>query len=299
MATRLPSAWSFFTSAALSWGRTSASTRSIPTWAAIARAVFRESPVIIATSIPSLWSWAMAAALESFTTSATAMMPARTPSRATNIGVFPSPARRSISAVPGMAIPDSSISLRFPRSTVRPSTTASMPRPGMALKEEAAAFVAAAVPADPDPAWPGPAVPPGPLFEASAAALTMASPRGCSDPLSAEAASRRRELRSKGAWGRTSVTAGSPFVMVPVLSNTIVSIRWAVSRASPDLKRTPFSAPLPVPTMMAVGVASPRAQGQAITRTAMKIERAKTGVWPATSQATAATRATAKTAGTK
>jgi hypothetical protein len=31
----------------------------------------------------------------------------------------------------------------------------------------------------------------------------------------------------------------------------------------------PFSAPLPVPTMMAVGVASPRAQGHAITTTAV------------------------------
>ena len=34
------------------------------------------------------------------------------------------------------------------------------------------------------------------------------------------------------------------------------------------LNRMPFSAPLPVPAMMAVGVASPRAQGQAMTSTA-------------------------------
>ena len=35
--------------------------------------------------------------------------------------------------------------------------------------------------------------------------------------------------------------------------------------------RTPFSAPFPVPTIIAVGVASPRAHGQAITSTDMKI----------------------------
>ena len=43
-----------------------------------------------------------------------------------------------------------------------------------------------------------------------------------------------------------------------------------------------FSAPLPVPTMMAVGVARPRAQGQAMTITATKLSRArlKTGSSP-------------------
>ena len=33
--------------------------------------------------------------------------------------------------------------------------------------------------------------------------------------------------------------------------------------------RTPFLAPIPVPTITAVGVARPRAHGQAITRTEM------------------------------
>lgn len=62
--------------------------------------------------------------------------------------------------------------------------------------------------------------------------------------------------------GRISVTFGRPSVMVPVLSMTTVSMAWAVSRASPDLMRIPFSAPLPVPTMMATGVARPRAHGR-------------------------------------
>ncbi len=42
--------------------------------------------------------------------------------------------------------------------------------------------------------------------------------------------------------------------------------------------RIPFSAPLPVPTMMAVGVARPRAQGQAMTSTATKFEQGEDGM---------------------
>ena len=48
------------------------------------------------------------------------------------------------------------------------------------------------------------------------------------------------------------------------------------SSVSPPLIRIPSSAPLPVPTMMAVGVASPSAQGQAMIMTEMNIMSAKT-----------------------
>ena len=68
--------------------------------------------------------------------------------------------------------------------------------------------------------------------------------------------------------GMISATAGFPIVMVPVLSRTTVSSVDAISRASLILNRTPFSAPLPVPAIMAVGVASPNAHGHAITSTA-------------------------------
>src|SRR5699024_12723742 len=68
-----------------------------------------------------------------------------------------------------------------------------------------------------------------------------------------------------------SVTTGLPSVMVPVLSNTIVSSLCVVSSATPLLMRTPFSAPLPVPIMIDVGVARPSAQGQATTSIVMKI----------------------------
>ena len=42
---------------------------------------------------------------------------------------------------------------------------------------------------------------------------------------------------------------------------------WVVSSGSPPLMRIPLVAPTPVPTITAVGVARPKAQGQAILRT--------------------------------
>ena len=44
---------------------------------------------------------------------------------------------------------------------------------------------------------------------------------------------------------------------------------WVASSGSPPLMRTPCWAPTPVPTMTAVGMASPRAHGHAITKTEM------------------------------
>ncbi len=50
--------------------------------------------------------------------------------------------------------------------------------------------------------------------------------------------------------------------------------------------RMPICAATPVPTMTAVGVARPRAQGQAMTSTAMPNSSAnRKGVWPSGSQA--------------
>jgi len=65
--------------------------------------------------------------------------------------------------------------------------------------------------------------------------------------------------------------------------------------------RIPFSAPFPVPTMIAVGVARPRAQGQAMTSTATKLSRpyVRDGSGPKSSQAIRVTVAMPITAGTK
>ena len=65
--------------------------------------------------------------------------------------------------------------------------------------------------------------------------------------------------------GRRPRRRGRPSVNVPVLSMTTASTRCAVSSASPPRMRMPASAPRPVPTMIAVGVARPIAHGQAMT----------------------------------
>jgi len=73
------------------------------------------------------------------------------------------------------------------------------------------------------------------------------------------------------------VTDISPVVSVPVLSNTTVSTSRTRSNTSPPSNKTPFFAPIVVPTIVAAGVARPSAQGQAIrtaeanTRTANSI----------------------------
>ena len=93
--------------------------------------------------------------------------------------------------------------------------------------------------------------------------------------------------------------SGSPLVRVPVLSKTIACSLWAVSRASPLLIRTPFSAPFPTPTIMAVGVANPIAQGHAIIKTAMKITSEKVNPIPRRYHKINDTVAVMITAGTK
>ena len=70
-----------------------------------------------------------------------------------------------------------------------------------------------------------------------------------------------------------------PVVTVPVLSSTMVLTTRVDSRASGPLIRMPSWAPRPVPTISAVGVASPRAQGQAMINTATAA--AKAAVLPA------------------
>ena len=132
----------------------------------------------------------------------------------------------------------------------------------------------------------------------SSASLTIASPRGCSEPFSAEAANKRSssfEIFSQ----IISVTLGFPSVIVPVLSKTTVFKFCVLSKASPLLIRIPFSAPLPVPTIIAVGVAKPKAHGQAITNTDIKIVSAKVLLSPEKYQAKLAITAKPITIGTK
>ena len=68
--------------------------------------------------------------------------------------------------------------------------------------------------------------------------------------------------------------SGLPWVSVPVLSSTTVSICPACSIAAAFLNHTPCRTATPMPAMMAAGVAKPSAQGQATTSTATACTRA-------------------------
>ena len=103
----------------------------------------------------------------------------------------------------------------------------------------------------------------------ASASRTIAAASGCSEWRSAPPARARSSssVTSDPAAGRTAATSGRPSVTVPVLSNTTVSTRAAVSSALPFRIRIPSRAPRPIPAIRAIGVASPSAQGQATTRT--------------------------------
>lgn len=106
---------------------------------------------------------------------------------------------------------------------------------------------------------------------------TTADASGCSLSFSAEAAAPSANSgvqSSRGTQVFMVVTRGLPAVSVPVLSKTTVDILCMHSRGSPPLMRTPFWAPTPVPTIIAVGVAKAREHGQAIERTATAVKKA-------------------------
>ena len=128
----------------------------------------------------------------------------------------------------------------------------------------------------------------------------MAAANGCSLPRSRLAA---RRSNSSSAMLPTVVTPtrrGLPSVRVPVLSRTRVSAFSINSSASAFLTRTPTRAPRPVPTMIDIGVAKPRAQGQAMISTATALTRAKAiaGAGPIIDHTTKVTRAATMTPGT-
>ena len=90
--------------------------------------------------------------------------------------------------------------------------------------------------------------------------------------------------RSSPSAATTSIRVIRPVVTVPVLSSTTVSTSRVDSSTSGPLIRMPSWAPRPVPTISAVGVARPRAQGQAMIRTATAAVKAAAGPPPVPSQ---------------
>ena len=99
---------------------------------------------------------------------------------------------------------------------------------------------------------------------------TIASAKGCSDCFSILASIDFDDSSVQ----TSSVTCGLPSVIVPVLSSTTVVTFFATSKLSASFINIPSSAPLPMPTIIAVGVARPKAHGQAITSTVTNERRA-------------------------
>ena len=67
-----------------------------------------------------------------------------------------------------------------------------------------------------------------------------------------------------------STTLNFPFVKVPVLSKTTFFIFLRISKLSLDFIKIPFLLNFPIETTIASGVAIPRAQGHATTKTVTK-----------------------------
>ncbi len=177
-----------------------------------------------------------------------------------------------------------------PAVTSRPSTVPWTPPPGAERKPA----TAGRAPAPSCCACP-----------AESAAAAMARAIGCSEAFSTAPARRRTSasLYVPKLWMPS--TARRPVVTVPVLSSRIVSTVRVSSRTCGPLMRMPSWAPRPVPVSSPTGVASPRAQGQAMTSTATAaVKAARTSSGPAagpaaSSQAPKVRAATARTTGTK
>ncbi len=122
---------------------------------------------------------------------------------------------------------------------------------------------------------------------------------GCSLELSRSAASCISSRSVYPFAGRMSVTRGSPVVIVPVLSSATICVFPAFSSATAFLNRIPFLAPIPFPTIIATGVASPSAHGQLMTSTEIPRANANPISFPASSHTIMVITAMVITAGTK
>ena len=112
-----------------------------------------------------------------------------------------------------------------------------------------------------------------PKLSACAARVT-AHAKGCSLPACTAAHQASKSARVV-CHGKAAINCGRPTVSVPVLSNATTLTPCATSSASASLIKMPRFAAAPVPTMIAVGVARPSAQGQAITSTATAFKMAR------------------------
>src|SRR5882757_7650529 len=122
---------------------------------------------------------------------------------------------------------------------------------------------------------------------------------GCSEGCSAAPTRRSAPARSAPAGTVTVCTLILPVVTVPVLSSTMTSSRLVRSGTSGPRISRPSCAPRPVPTINAVGVASPRAHGQAMISTATVAVKAPSTLPVMASHAVSVISARPSTTGTK
>ena len=251
----------------------------MPTSAATARAVVSLSPVSRTGRRPSAFSDATASADVSLTVSATTNTAVARPSQPAAMAVCPraSAARRAASSSGGRCIAHSAQQRRPPddqRVPVDDALDARGPRGWRTPRRRPAGRPR------PRP-WRWPAR--SGARRRSRARRPGAAPRSRSTP-SATATSTRLIL---------------PVVTVPVLSRTTVSTARVDSRTSGPLMSRPSWAPRPVPTISAVGVASPSAHGQAMMSTATAAVNANVALSPVPSQNASVATDRAMTTGTK
>ena len=172
--------------------------------------------------------------------------------------------------------PSSCIQRRLPMSTACPCTTPCVPRPGTARASCGASV----------------------LMPCCCAAASTARASGCSLPDCRLAACCSAPASCTPGAGSRRSRRGWPTVSVPVLSKATVRTLCAVSSATASFTKMPWRAATPVPAMMAVGVASPSAHGQAMTSTATARITAPSTPSPASHQPAKVSSASPSTTGT-
>ena len=177
--------------------------------------------------------------------------------------------------------------------------TATLVRPSASPALDTLTTVPSTTPRTPVPGSLTKSLTPEMLRPRSRAAATIAAATGCSEAASTAAARASSASASSPASASTACTLMWPVVTVPVLSSTTVSMLPTVSSTCGALIRTPSCAPRPVPTRIAVGVARPSAQGQAMISTATAAVKAAATECPVSSQPARVNAEITRTAGTK
>ena len=232
---RVPVNW--WTAVALSSGRNSARTSSMPAWSAIARAVRALSPVSMVRSMPWPVRVVTTVGTSGRSSSRTPMAPATAPSRWMMTTVMPWSSSPWTWAARGPGASQRGL----PTVTVAPSRRPVIPCPAVSVTPSAAGV--------------------------SGVAAVMAAANGWVLCCSSAAAQPSTWSSVMPGAASTAVTVGWLRVRVPVLSTA----RWRIpprrSKAAPDLMTTPNRLAAPIAETTVTGTAMASAQGEAATNT--------------------------------